>query len=1075
MALNNGHSALLSRPSDLVVVDDLIHQIAEEDDQITLIAYPKAGRGLSHYVKYSAGRINTYVSNAAESLIHKGLTWQTDMEGAPSVIGLLGPSNFEYIITMFALSRLGYTVLILSSRLPTYSYEALLEETHCTTLVNSTDLTPVVDQIRQRQRMKSLSFISNDDFEMDRPSGHKRSAERRETSLKHRTAFIMHSSGSTGLPKCIYLTHAACLHNFSMGHPLECFLTLPLYHMHGHLSLYRAMYQRKPCFLYNASLPLTGASLIAALEAVHPELLLTVPYVLKLLSESQSGIDALRHCKMVSFAGSACPDELGDHLSACGVTLVSTFGLYVFNSNPVLSPRTDRIRSEAGAVLRSDRRDDHEPWNYLRIIPSVKPYIWMKPVSGGVCELVILDGLKSKITSNSNDPSNSYHTKDLFVAHETISDSWKYVGRLDDRVTLVKGEKILPLPIEGRIRQDRRIREVVVFGNERAMLGLLVFRNHESEHLSDIDFIDAIWAAVEDANSKAENFAQIGKETIVPLPFTREYPQTDKGTVIRARVYEKFGPEISTMYRRLENSGEGKLRLRVEDLKCWLLRVFRERLDIHLRNTEEDFFAAGVDSLQAARMLNIIRMELLLNGKNPSTNAVYDAQNIEQLAHYLHSIQTGTANETRKDAQISDMADIVRDHASFDKHVSQGSSPENKIVLLTGATGFLGSYLLARLLRTRFVAHIYCPVRASSPKEARTRLLSSLSRHRFSDAQQDDLDRIHAIHGDPVSHLAPYLLEQEPYYTQLTHIIHCAWPVNFNLPLSTFKDQIGTLHRLLQLSLSSRTPNPAHFIFCSSVSAASFSPSTVPEAPLASFSYAADTGYGRSKLVAERVIQQAVESAGAKASILRIGQIVGDTQHRGIWSDNDAISLIIRSSLAIGALPALDERCAWLPVDTVAKSVVEIAGFDKEEILRADEKVEDISSSIPEAYVFNVVNPHTFAWTEDFLPALRAAGLHFKTLTPKEWLQRLRDSEQDAEKNPSIKLLEFWEKKIETMTQAREKNQETRMGGIQTFDTARARVKSPALRSAPNIIAEGYVPIILKAWMEKWTSSGSVV
>lgn len=610
------------------------------------------------------------------------------------------------------------------------------------------------------------------------------------------------------------------------------------------------------------------------------------------------------------------------------------------------------------------------------------------------------------------------------------------------------------------------------------MPGLLVFRNHESEHLSDSNFIDAIWAAVEDANSKAETFAQIGKETIVPLPVTREYPQTDKGTFIRARVYEEFAPEISTMYERLENSGEGKLRLGIEDLKCWLLRVFRERLDIHLGNTEENFFAAGVDSLRAARMLNIIRMELFLNGKNPSTNAVYDSQNVEQLALYLHNIQTGTATETRKEIQISDMADIVGEHSIFDKHVPQGSSPGNKTVLLTGATGFLGSYILARLLRIRSVARIYCPVRASSPKEARNRLLSSLSRRRFFDAHQGDLDRIHAIHGDAVSHLGSSLLEQEPYYTRLTHIIHCAWPVNFNLPFSTFKDQISTLYRLLQLSLSTRTPNPAHFIFCSSVSAASFSPSPVPEAPLASFSYAADTGYGRSKLVAEKVIQKAVESAGAKASVLRIGQIVGDTLHHGIWSDNDAIPLMIRSALAIGALPAQDERCTWLPVDTVANSIVEIAGLGKKETLQADEDDEDVSSSIPEFYVYNVVNAHTFGWTEDFLPALRAGGLHFETLAPKEWLQRLRDSEQDAEKNPSIKLLEFWEKKIGTATQAREKNQQgekARVGGDQTFDTARARGKSPALRSAPNIIAEGYVPIILKAWMEKWTGSGSVV
>ena len=124
----------------------------------------------------------------------------------------------------------------------------------------------------------------------------------------------------------------------------------------------------------------------------------------------------------------------------------------MFDFNPILGHRADRSRTEAGAVLQSDRRDDDEPWDYLSIVPFVKPYTWMKPVGGGVCELVILDGLKSKITSNSTDPPKSYHTKDLFMASIAISDSCKHFGRLDDRVTLVNGEKVLPLSIEGRIR-----------------------------------------------------------------------------------------------------------------------------------------------------------------------------------------------------------------------------------------------------------------------------------------------------------------------------------------------------------------------------------------------------------------------------------------------------------------------------------------------------------------------------------------------------------------------------------------------------------------------------------------------
>ena len=338
----------MSQPKDLLTVDDLIYHIAEEEDQVALMAYP-AGRGLSDYEKFSAGRINAFVSNAVEKLIQRGLTWQTGIDGVPSVIGLLGLSTFEYIVTMFALSRLGYTVLFLSPRLPARAYESLLDETRCNTLVISTDLNLAIDQIKQKRKLKWLSIISRNEFEQDRSTGHECSEERRKATLSRNTAFIMHSSGSTGLPKCIHLTHAACLHNFAMGYPLECFLTLPVYHMHGHSSLYRAMYQRKTCFIYNASLPLTDINLIRALEAVHPELLLTVPYGLKLLSESESGIEALRNCKMVSYAGSACPDELGDYLSDRGVRLVSTFGLYVFRSDPALG--SVLIDSERKRVL----------------------------------------------------------------------------------------------------------------------------------------------------------------------------------------------------------------------------------------------------------------------------------------------------------------------------------------------------------------------------------------------------------------------------------------------------------------------------------------------------------------------------------------------------------------------------------------------------------------------------------------------------------------------------------------------------------------------------------------------------
>lgn len=564
---------------------------------------------------------------------------------------------------------------------------------------------------------------------------------------------------------------------------------------------------------------------------------------------------------------------------------------------------------------------------------------------------------------------------------------------------------------------------------------------------------------------------------IVPLPSIRDYSQTDKGIIIRARVYEEFAPTISAVYGRIEDSGKGTLRLDKEEIKRWLLRVFRERLDVHLNNTSENFFAAGVDSLRAARMLNIIKTEVFLNRKNPSTNIVYDTQNVEQLASYLHNLQTGTAIASRQDKQVFDMTqmtDMIQKYSKFDKYVDEGSPSEFQSVLLIGAIGFLGSFVLAQLLRTQSVVRIYCPVRAASPKEARGRLLSFLSSCRFPDDYRHDLDRIHALHIDSVLDIAPSLSEQESNYTRLTHIIHCAWPVNFNIPLSTFEDHISSLHRLLQLSLSSRNPHPAHFLFCSSASTASNCASPVPEAPMASLTSAANTGYGRSKLVAEKIIQQAVGSVEAKASILRIGQIIGDTLHHAKWTDSDAVPLMIRSALTTSALPALNERCAWLPVDTVAKCVLEIAGLGDADHAEREPNHhhngdDDPSRPLSPSHVYNLVNPHTFAWTTDFLPALSATGLRFETLAPGSWLQRLRDhGGREVERGPWVKLMAFWEEKVERSSAGDDRRGEDGRGGGQMFETAVARGRSPALRGAPDVLAEDYVQAMMAAWMEKW-------
>lgn len=150
--------------------------------------------------------------------------------------------------------------------------------------------------------------------------------------------------------------------------------------------------------------------------------------------------------------------------------------------------------------------------------------------------------------------------------------------------------------------------------------------------------------------------------------------------------------------------------------------------------------------------------------------------------------------------------------------------------------------------------------------------------------------------------------------TKLTTVIHSAWAVNFNISVSSFEDQhIKAVHNLIQLTLSVQTPKPARFFFCSSVSSAGGTPrpGSVLESYVPSPAHAQHTGYARSKYVAEHITRNAMKDAGAPARVLRIGQLVGDT-NVGEWNTTEGIPLMIQTAETLGALPALNEVSSWL-------------------------------------------------------------------------------------------------------------------------------------------------------------------
>jgi thioester reductase-like protein len=293
---------------------------------------------------------------------------------------------------------------------------------------------------------------------------------------------------------------------------------------------------------------------------------------------------------------------------------------------------------------------------------------------------------------------------------------------------------------------------------------------------------------------------------------------------------------------------------------------------------------------------------------------------------------------------------------------------------------------------------VYCLVRAKDTKDADARVRQSLRERRLlDDLSAAALSKIVAYPSDFADEQLGLDSTQYGVISEdITHLLHLAWSVNFNKSIESFEtDCIRGVRNLITFCLRAKRPQPAAFNFCSSVSATVRTPGgIVPESVPESFAYAQEMGYAQSKLVAENLCDRAAKQTTIKCRVLRVGQIIGDTCH-GVWNETEAIPLIFQSAKSTGALPALDETPAWLPVDVVANACTEIALSDAE------------------SGVMNIVNDKSFHWTNDLLPLLSQAGLSFETVDQREWIRRLRASNPDPSQNPSVKLVDFFANKYD--------------------------------------------------------------
>ncbi|KAI1806008.1 acetyl-CoA synthetase-like protein [Daldinia bambusicola] len=1041
----------INRFGKLWMIDDLIRERGRDAEQVPILGYPRYENSATEYEYFTGKGVDRMVDEACRALEKSGLAVNSG-----KTVALFAPSDLSFAITFFALFRLGCKVLTLSIRLNSSACLHLIQQASCDAILygTTTHINSVMSKITEAcPDLTFIKMLARADF--DKPQGSLEPFWRDipNKEKEHAQVTLMaHSSGSTGLPKLLSVSHRSLLASMVSGTGLKAFNPLPWYHLHGLITSIQAMWMRKTAHLFSAHLPLTADNLISALKSIQPEICHTVPYALKLMAERQDGIDVLKRCRAVTSAGARTPDELGNRVIEQGVKLGLIFGL------TEVGHMGDSIQREPG--------DDS--WDYIRPFANLREHMVFQDRGNGTYEAVYLSTHPALMTTNSNNPPGSFHSGDLFIPHPTLDWAWKYIARADDRVTLLSGEKILPLGMEGSARESPLVRDALMVGNDRLVPGLLVFRSAAAANLSDNEFIEAIQPYLDRANNLADGFARITPDMIVPLAADVEYPATDKKNIIRAAAYVRFNKVIDDLYSGNKNTANGKnhqkLALDIRQLEQFILRLLREEAGIEVTDIEADLFASGVDSLRAAQIRRLLQRDLDLSSHSLRTNVVYDAGSVSRLAQILYSIRTGEELENLQaddEDEIKMMQNIIAEYGQFQPwSLGNIPTPERDVVVLTGVTGALGAHLLHQLLADPKVDRVICLVRGTNPL---ARIASSLKTRKL-DAQVYGNTKLTALTTNNLD--APNLGLPPEIFADLqrsaTLIIHAAWPVNFNVSLASMIPHIAGLHNLLGLSL--RAPfsgGPARLLFASSISTAfrTPTPATVPEGPLASLGFAAPTGYARSKLIGERICAAAAGggdgySGNGAIGVLRIGQIAADTVH-GIWNDKEAIPILVRSATEVGALPRLKgdhDVCDWMPVDAVARACLELAS-------KLDAGAE---AGVGKASFYNVKPPHAFSWNDDFLPALRSAGLRFETVGLGDWLARVRSRAADlgpaAEaKLPAVKLADYYEDTYSGLGVG--------LGPGLKFDIERACRDSSALRLCPTVLDANLVPKMLRHWL----------
>lgn len=480
----------------------------------------------------------------------------------------------------------------------------------------------------------------------------------------------------------------------------------------------------------------------------------------------------------------------------------------------------------------------------------------------------------------------------------------------------------------------------------------------------------------------------------------------------RPNLKARFGPELEALYLAMEERQRSRLSEPGLPIEERLKGALTLTLGVESPDLDASFAHLGGDSLSALRLAELLSQTCGLEvGVADLLDPTAPLRGL--LERVAVAADPAFERAHGKDATWANASDLAALLGASSEGAAKGPLAAPSVVLLTGASGFLGRFLALELAsRLPEGGRVIALVRAKESEAARTRMRDSYVSEQAKVAFAAAESRLEILAGDlSRPHLGLDQATWERLGLEVDAIVHCGALVNHTLSYAhLFDSNVAATAELLALALWPGKPKAFHFVSTVGLGAGRKGRNPASEAESASHlwprrpvdsqpgSYA--QGYVTSKWAAEVLLEEAHRRSGLPVTISRCSLILPHSQWPGEMNVQDMLSRLLygiwRTRLAPNRMGS-GQRLDGLPVDLVAQFLAALA-------VRPAEGLR----------ILHVCHALREGLSPDAVVGRAASLWSCETMEPKEFWPlfraRLQELPPDGQRLSPLPILERWEK-----------------------------------------------------------------